>query len=555
MGRPPVTDIFISSARERERDAQRIAEALRVLGYEVWRDDQIPAHRLFGEVFEERLVAAKVVLVLWSAEGAKSEWVRSEASRARAMGKLVQLTLDKAPLPMPFDQIQCANLVGWSGEADAPGWRKVVASIGYLANDGAPALSIEVPPDPPLPTKPSIALLPFANLSGDPEQDYFADGMVEEIARALSRVKSLFVIGGGSSLSFKAKPITPRDAARTLGVRYLLEGSVRRSGGRVRIAVKLVDGADGAQIWADRFEDTLEDVFALQDRVALSVAGVIEPAVHEADARRTASRPTGDLGSYDLYLRAYSLYRTLARADLTTALELVDQAIVLDPQNGPALGLGAFCRVFLVGSGWSNDPTGELSQARALVSRALKVGADDPEVLTNLAIAIGLAGDRETSVVLADRAVELNPGSSWAWFASGFARTNIGEPGLGFEHLEAALRLDPLSPLRPNALGVQGFARCAEGRFGEAVVLLKQAVQLLPDFLMGHLFLAATLGHLGDRAAGREAIARFQSLTSADFRTFAAGYLDPGARQLLLEGLDLVEGAPASPIAGATTPP
>jgi adenylate cyclase len=286
-----MSHIFISYARETQAQAHQVAEALRALGHEVWRDDEIPAHRMFGEMIEERLAAAKVVLVLWSAEAAKSEWVRSEASRARAMGKLVQLTLDKSPLPMPFDQIQCANLVGWSGEADAPGWRKIVDSIGELASGEAQALRKETTPDPPLPSKPSIALLPFTNLSGDPEQDYFADGMVEEIARALSRVKSLFVIGGGSSLSFKAKATTPREAARILGVRYVLEGSVRKSGGRVRIAVKLVDGTDGAQIWADRFEDTLEDVFALQDRVALSVAGIIEPAVRAADVRRGREPP------------------------------------------------------------------------------------------------------------------------------------------------------------------------------------------------------------------------------------------------------------------------
>jgi adenylate cyclase len=364
---------------------------------------------------------------------------------------------------------------------------------------------------------------------------------VEEIARALSRVKSLFVIGGGSSLSFKAKATTPREAARILGVRYVLEGSVRKSGGRVRIAVKLVDGTDGAQIWADRFEDTLEDVFALQDRVALSVAGIIEPAVRAADVRRVASRPTGDLGSYDLYLRAFSVYRTLARADLVAAVELLDRAIVLDPENGLALGLGAFCRVFLVTSSWSDNPAAHLSQARALVSRALKVSADDPEVLTNLAFATGLGRDLETAVALADRAVELNPGSPYAWIASGFARTNIGEPGLGFEHLETALRLDPLSPIRPVTLAIQGSARCAEGRFAEAVALLKQAVQLLPDFLMAHVYLAASLGHLGDRAAGREVIARFRSLTPVSMRTFAAGHPEPGVRKLVLEGIELAE--------------
>ena len=292
---------------------------------------------------------------------------------------------------------------------------------------------------------------------------------------------------------------------------------MRKSSGRVRIAVKLIDGTDGAQIWADRFEDTLEDVFALQDRVALSVAGVIEPAVHEADARRTASRPTGDLGSYDLYLRAYSLYRTLARADLVAASALVDRAIVLDPENGPALGLGAFCRVFLVTSGWSDDPAGQLSQARALVSRALKVGADDPEVLTNLAIAIGLAGDGETSVALADRAVELNPGSSWAWFASRLRED---------EHRRAGARVRAYgsgpSPGSPVAASARHAWRTGlrsgspKDGFGEAVALLNKRSNCC-RFSDG----AAVPGRLfrtsGKPGRGREAIARFRALRRPTF--------------------------------------
>ena len=262
----------------------------------MWRDDGLPAHRAYAEVIEERLKAAKAVVVIWSSEAAKSQWVFSEANRAREDGKLVQLAVEDTRLPMPFDTIQCADLAGWSGEAGASSWRKVVASIGDLLGGANPApIPGSVADAPlPLPTKPSIAVMPFANLSGDPEQDYFAEGLVEEIVRALSRVRSLFVIGSGSSASLKAMVTTPREVARTLGVRYVLEGSVRKAGGRVRIAVRLVDGLDGAQIWADRFEDTLEDVFALQDRVALSVAGVIEPAVREADlgARRCAPPKT-----------------------------------------------------------------------------------------------------------------------------------------------------------------------------------------------------------------------------------------------------------------------
>ena len=541
-----MTGVFISYARSTEAQAERIAEALRGLGYEVWRDDQIAAHQAFGKAIEERLTTAKVVLVLWSADAAHSEWVRSEASRARAMDKLVQLTLDKSPLPMPFDQIQCADLADWDGASDAPGWRKVVAGIADLMGHHAGASSPFQAGAPPLPDKPSIALLPFANLSGDSEQDYFADGMVEEIARALSRCKSLFVIGGGSSQALRATTTTTRDATRTLGVRYLLEGSVRKAGGRVRIAVKLVDGTDGAQIWADRFEGTLEDVFDLQDKVALSVAGVIEPAVRAADMRRTAGRPTEDLGSYDLYLRANFLHRTLARVDLLEAVDLLDRAIALDPDHGPALALGAYCRIVLVTSSWSDDPAGELSVARALVARALAVGDDDPEVLAPGVIAAGLDGDRETALSLAERAVELNPGSSGAWLARGFATSTFGDPGLGVEQLEMALRLDPLSPFRANILGMQGFARLVQGRYGDAVALLRQSTQLRPEILMAHVFLAASHGYLGDLAAGREAIARFQSLTTITIRAFAESHPDPHVRGVILEGLALVESNGAS---------
>lgn len=255
-------------------------------------------------------------------------------------------------------------------------------------------------------------------------------------------------------------------------------------------------------------------------------------------------RPTEDLGSYDLYLRAFSLYRTLARADLKAALVLLDRAIALDPDNGPALGLAAFCRVFLV-SIWSDDAAGQLSQARVLVSRALKVGADDPEVLANLVFATGFDGDRETALSLADRALQLNPGSSYAWIASGFARSTFGEPGLGFDQLEMGLRLDPLASLRPNVLAMQGLARCAEGRLGDGVALLKQAVQLRPEFPMAYAFLAASQGHLGDLVAGRESVARFESITPIGIRVFAKAHPDPEARKLLLEGLDLVDSAKA----------
>ena len=180
-----MTDIFISYARSTADQAHRVAEALRALGYGVWRDDELPAHRAYAEVIEERLKAAKAVVVIWSDEAVKSEWVQSEADRARTDRKLVQLNLDGAALPMPFDRIQCADLSGWTGDADAPGWRKVVASLGDLM--GVPSAPAVEAPALTLPSKPSIAVMPFANLSGDPEQEYFVDGMLVEIVEALSR--------------------------------------------------------------------------------------------------------------------------------------------------------------------------------------------------------------------------------------------------------------------------------------------------------------------------------------------------------------------------------
>ena len=217
------------------------------MGYSVWIDDAIPAHRAYADVLDEELKAAAAVVVVWSAEAVKSQWVQSEADHARETGKLVQLNIDGARLPMPFDRIQCADMTGWTGDVNAPGWLRVVGSIATLTGAAkAPAPVVEALPRAQ--PKPSIAVVPFANLSNDPEQDYFVDGVVEEIVSALARFKSLFVISAGDNLVSEGKAMSPQDAARELGVRYVLEGSVRKAGGRVRIAVHLVDAMAATQL-------------------------------------------------------------------------------------------------------------------------------------------------------------------------------------------------------------------------------------------------------------------------------------------------------------------
>ncbi len=254
-----MSDIFISYARSTAAQAQQVADALRTLGYGVWRAAGVAAaHRAYADVIRERLTAAKAVVVIWSAEAANSEWVRSEAERARADHKLVQLSLDGAELPMPFDQIQCADLNGWAGEADTPGWRKVVASIAELT--GPPG---EPPRQPSAPRKHSICVLPFANISDDPQQEYFSDGISEDIITDLSKVSALSVVSRNSAFRFKGTHVDLPKVARELGVSHVLEGSVRKVGNRVRITAQLIDGSTNDHVWAERYDRDLDDIFAL----------------------------------------------------------------------------------------------------------------------------------------------------------------------------------------------------------------------------------------------------------------------------------------------------
>ena len=532
-----MTDIFISYARSTEPQAIQVAEALRDLGYGVWRDDELPAHRGYNEVIEERLKAAGAVVVIWSADAVKSQWVRSEADRAREDGKLVQLTLDGVRLPMPFDQIQCADLSGWNGDTAAAGWRKVIASIGDLLVDAKNELAI---PTPPLPTKPSIAVLPFANLSGDPEQEYFADGMVVEIVASLSRVRSIFVIASGSGLSFKGKGLSPQEAARRLGVRYVLEGSVRKAGNRVRITVQLIDAADASQIWTHRFEDTLDDIFALQDQVALSVAGVIEPAVREAEVRRASSRPTDNMGSYDLYLRAIALMRSYVGADLIAALDLAERAIALDPDFPAAVTLASRLHYLVELYGWSVNPGEDRARSVSLANRALRLAGDDADVLSGVAaMKAWLEDDPVAGLALAEKAVAINPGAANAWTTRGAARLLVGDLDRAAEDLESSLRLDPVGYERMANVMFLSMARFQQHRFEEALALAGDVLQRA-DNATALAVKAACLGHLGRIEAARTALQGYASAARHPIELYARKvWRGPGHLQLFMQGIAL----------------
>jgi adenylate cyclase len=544
-----VSDVFVSYARSTAKQAQAVGEALRSLGYRVWRDDELPAHRSYAEVIEERIKAAKAVVVIWSADAAKSEWVQSEADRARTDRKLVQLRVDACTLPMPFDRIQCADLCGWAGDLDAHDWRKVVASVADLVTGPISETSpvAAAPPRPPeLPSKPSIAVMPFVNVSGDAEQEYFADGMLLEIVEALSRIKSIFVVASSSSLTFKGKGVSPQEAARQLGVHYVLEGSVRKAGGRVRIGVQLIDAADGAQIWTHRFEDTLEDVFALQDAVAMAVAGKIEPAVEQVEIRRAATRPTGNITSHDLYLRALPIFRTHGKAGTLQALDLLNQAIELNAANAPALALAVSCHRTIIVYGWSDDPEYHRRRGSLLAGRALKAASDDATVLASVANDLTvLERSVDVALPLAQRAVAMNPGSASVWFNSGYVQLMAGETGIAIKHFETAMRLDPAGANRPIHLTFLALANFFAQRFGQAIALIKERNQY-SESPGPYAVLAASHGHLGETGPALEALAKYRALSPLPMETWVLQlFINPAQRKLVLDGVALAEQASA----------
>jgi len=295
-----------------------------------------------------------------------------------------------------------------------------------------------------LPDKPSIAVLPFANMSGDPEQEYFADGMVEEIITALSRIRWLFVIARNSSFTYKGQSVDVKQVGRDLGVRYVLEGSVRKAGARVRITAQLIEASTGTHLWADRFDGSHEDVFELQDKVASSVAGVIEPALLAAEMRRSAARPTTDLSAYDLYLRALATIWPITKERIVEALGLLEQAITIDPHYGPALSWATICHLRLVGDGWTEAPETNRHKAIDLSRRALQVGGDDPGILANAALVLAISGeDLGAMIGLVDRALALNPSFARGWYVSSTLRMWAGQHDLAIEHVETSMRLSP----------------------------------------------------------------------------------------------------------------
>jgi adenylate cyclase len=392
----------------------------------------------------------------------------------------------------------------------------------------------------PLPDKPSIAVLPFQNMSGDPEQEYFVDGMVEEIITALSRIRWLFVIARNSTFTYKGKAVDVKQVGRELGVRYVLEGSVRKAGERVRITGQLIDALTGTHLWADRFDGSLEDIFELQDKIAVSVAGVIEPALQAAETARTAGRPTDDLTAYDLYLRAFPMFLSASR-QIPEALRLLEMAIARDPNYGPALAWAALCCYRLVNDGRSEDLAADNRKGTDFARRALEVAEDNPGILANTAQALAFFGeDIDAMITLVDRALTLNPSFARGWYISGILRLWAGQPDMAIEHLETSLRLSPRARVGPAFVAI-GAAHLVSRRFDEAVPKLILAIQEDPSAPAPYRLLAACYAHMGKLNEARAVVERLRAFAPDLLPSFRS-FLNREHREMLFSGFRLAAG-------------
>jgi adenylate cyclase len=388
----------------------------------------------------------------------------------------------------------------------------------------------------PLPDKPSIAVLPFQNMSGDPEQEYFADGMVEEIITALSRFKWLFVIARNSSFTFKGKAVDVKEVGRRLGVRYVLEGSVRKASGKVRITGQLIDAVTGAHIWADRFERDLTDVFALQDEVTVAVVSAIQPKLLQTEIEMATRRPSENLTAYDLYLRARKQFYLYTREGVAEARQLAHRALDLDPRSVEAAVWAADAHLNNVTSGFSSDPQFDRNEAIRLSRLALSLDESDEGALGMAGWVTALfIGDYETAIDFADRAVACNPNDARAWRRRGWTHRTASQYEEAIRSFERSIRLSPLDPTLHVALAGIGLSLMELRRFDEAVAISKKALRQNSFNPPTHRCLVAALAHLGRDAEAREAAAR---LLEVDPAFTISGWIARGTySKLQLEGL------------------
>lgn len=416
-----------------------IASALQERKYSVWWDEDLPAHRAYSDVIEEQLKSARAVLVIWSAEASKSEWVRAEADAARQMHKLVQLSIDGILPPMPFNQIQCPALINWKGEADDRTWLRIEASLAELVR-GIPAAPHERTGERQSASGPTVCILPFANMSGDVEQEYFSDGITEDLITDLSKISALGVVARNTSFTFKGQSVEARSLGRDLGVSHIVEGSVRKSGNRLRISSQLIDALSGRQLWAERYDRELADIFDIQDEISKAIVEALKLRLLPAEQKAIKQRGTDNPEAYNLYLMARQHWVAGSDGDWereVLIIRICERAVDIDPGYANAWALMSIAQTHLR-------------------FRQGETGID------------GLAA--------AERALALNPDLAEAHAVKAWYLLEQERPEEALEETKIALRLDPdsweVNKVAGKTLFLQGKLKEAAGCYEKAAELM-----------------------------------------------------------------------------------
>jgi adenylate cyclase len=460
-------EVFLSYARSAEQQAKRIAEALEGLGYSVWWDEDLPAHRAYTEVIEERLNAAKAVLVVWSADAAKSEWVRAEADVARHSHKLVQLSIDGALPPLPFNQIQCPSLRGWDGSTDERTWIKIEASLAELVRGERRHAVHDVADEFGVPAMgPSICVLPFINMGGDPEQEYFSDGITEDLITDLSKISALGVVARNTSFTYKGQSVEARALGKELDVSHMLEGSVRKSGNRLRITAQLIDTASGHHLWAERYDRELADIFDIQDEISKAIVEALKVKLLPSEKKAIEQRGTDNAEAYNLYLMARQHWVAGNDGDWDREeliIRICERAIDIDPEYAHAWALKAIAQTHL----------------------RFRQGRKDVDGLPS-----------------AERALELNPDVAEAHVVKAWYLLEQERPDHANEEIDIALKLDPESW---EVNRIAGKVLYLQGRLKEAAGCYEKAAELMDADYSGSGMLETCYRGLGDLEGLRRA--------------------------------------------------
>jgi adenylate cyclase len=538
-----MADIFLSYARTSAEAAARVAAELRGQGYSVWFDEELPAHRAYADVIAAELDAAGAVLVLWSEAAVQSQWVRSEANRAREKGNLVQARVDAVRLPMPFDQIQCAELQVSSENFDGIAWKSIIAAIGALVRGeqiGSAPFSHSRMGNK---ADPSVAVLPLREF-GAGSDDYLGEGLAEEILTMLARLPGLRVVPGGAT----SAGLGAREVARAMNADAYLEGSVRKSGERARISVRLIDTADGVALWSEMFDRNLSDVFAVQEEIARAVAAALGVRLLDRDRQSIRRATSKDAVANDLALRARHLARQELEVERRTATDLFRQAIGRDPEF--ALAYAGLADVLVQIARW-RLPDWQEAVAEALdgARKAVALAPELADAQLALGAALSLSHDPEAANAYA-RALELAPHDADVHYRMARFLVLSGDKAGAIRHYERAFELAP-DDYRYIVYALQEYQALGDAE-GERSCLRRSAsaierhLDLNPSDVraLGHG--AGVMALLGRSRESQQMIHRAQSLRPADYGNLVtlacAAMLDNDAEQ----ALDLLERAAAT---------